>query len=231
MNRAPQYGAVGFRKFMDRLLNHGLEAYGLYYGVYRAEVVDVAGFVETGTGGGSSDKEKQALLKVRIPAVGDTEEVSRTAYPIMPLAGSGHGMKTMPPKGSYVWVVFENGQLDMPVYIGGWFRVGDMPERLESTDAHGWVTPIGQKLVFDDEGNTYLEEAGAGNLVNIGAEADEAAAKGDTLKSLLDETFDAILQLTVNTGVGPSTPPLNSAAFQAIKQKLSTFLSTVVKVK
>lgn len=231
MNRSPAYGSSGFRYFVDRLMMHGLEAMGLYYGIYRAQVVDVAGFIDTGTGNSSADKEKQALLKVRVPAIGDTEEVTRVAYPIQGLAGPGYGLKAIPPKDSFTWVFFENGRVDSPVYIGGWFRIGEMPERLEHVDAQGWISPIGQKLIFDEEGNTFLEEGESGKLVNVGAEADEAAAKGDTLKGLLDELFDAIAQLTVNTGTGPSTPPLNSAQFADIKSRLSTFLSEVVKVK
>lgn len=233
---SPQYGSNGFPRFMDRLLMHGLEAFSLYYGIYRAQVVDVQGFTEggalSGALGGGSDKEKQALLKIRVPAVGDTPETPpRVAYPIVPLAGADHGLKSLPPKDSFTWVFFENGRLDMPVWIGGWFRAGDMPERLEDVDAHGWVTPKGQKLIFDPDGNTYLEEGGTGTTVNLGEDADEAAVKGDTLKGLLDELFDAINALTVNTVGGPSTPPLNAAQFAAIKARLQTFLSLVVKVK
>lgn len=239
--RTPAYGAVGFNRFMDRLLMHGLEAFNLYYGVYRAKVIDVQGFgggLISGAIGGSSDKEKQGLLKVRVPAIGDTDKTPpRTAYPIMPLAGDGFALKSLPPKGSFTWVFFEGGRTDMPVWIGGWFRQGDMPERLEHTDAQGWVSPKGQSLIFDELGNAFLEEGGPGppglglTQLNLGREADEAMVRGDTLKSLLDELFDALLAMTVNTVGGPSTPPLNAAQFQAIKARLVTFLSKVIKVK
>lgn len=239
--RTPAYGANGFQRFMDRLFNHGLEAFNLYYGIYRAKVVDVQGFsggVLSGALGGSSDKEKQGLLKVRVPAIGDTEKTPpRTAYPVLPLAGDDFGIKALPPKGSFVWVFFEGGRTDMPVWIGGWFRKGDMPERMEHVDAQGWFSPKGQTLLFDEDGNTFLEEGGdapAGlgvTKVNLGREADEAAVLGDTLKGLLDELVDAITALTVNTVGGPSTPPLNAAQFIAIKARFITFLSKVVKLK
>ena len=35
-----QFRSIGFRQFMDRVLMHGLEWMGLYYGSYRAVVVD-----------------------------------------------------------------------------------------------------------------------------------------------------------------------------------------------
>ena len=35
----------------------------------------------------------------------------------------------------------------------------------------------------------------------------------------------ALAQLTVPTGTGPSGPPINAAALQAVQQKLGTLLS------
>lgn len=54
---------------------------------------------------------------------------------------------------------------------------------------------------------------------------------GETLQGLLEETLDAIAQITVPTGVGPSGPPANAAAFTSIKSKLSTMLSSVGRTK
>lgn len=44
------------------------------------------------------------------------------------------------------------------------------------------------------------------------------------LKQALDELIDAIGQLTVTTGVGPSGIPVNKAAFEGIKNNLAKFL-------
>ena len=44
------------------------------------------------------------------------------------------------------------------------------------------------------------------------------------LKKTLNDLIDAICQLTVPTGVGPSGVPINSARFQQIKQDLTNYL-------
>jgi len=46
----------------------------------------------------------------------------------------------------------------------------------------------------------------------------------ETLKKVFDDLFDAIQQLTVNTNVGPSSVPINVAAFVAIKVRVDNFL-------
>lgn len=239
MRGAPAYSATGFARFMDRLMMHGLEAFRLYYGEYRAIVLD------------NVDDQHQGRIRVRVPSVGDTPEVSRIAFPKVPLAGTGYGFKSIPKVDSIVWVTFENGKLDMPVWEGGiWVRDG-IPEALRDPDTHGWFTPAGHKILLDEksgqetvtvehkngaklsidkDGNVFVSNV-SGKIVNVGLDASEAAVLGDTLKGLLDELFDAIATLTVGTGTGPSTIPINVAQFQAIKARLQTFLSRTVKVK
>lgn len=70
------------------------------------------------------------------------------------------------------------------------------------------------------------------SAISLGSETSSAekAVLGDTLKSILDELFDEIAKLTVNTPLGPSTVPINIAAFQQIKAKLETILSKLVSL-
>jgi hypothetical protein len=248
---------------MDRVMMQGLEWLGYYYGNYHAQVIDNVGFSEGGVPsvpvGGSAAMDKIALLKVRVPDIGDTELTPpRIAYPKAPIAGAGFGFKSMPPKGSMVWVEFEFGNPDVPIWSGGWWAKGEMPSELESVDAHGWFTPGGHKVLFwDDEGQEkvriqhklggYLEWDFQGNVVvenylppgtpegtttiSMGEGATEAAVLGDILKGLLEETLDAITQITVISPVGTTSPPVNLAAFQGIRARLQTALSRTVKVK
>lgn len=253
------YSASGFRRFMDRIVMEGLEWLGYYFGSYRAEVVDNKGFSELGAIGLGADLDKIGLLKVRVPGIGDTPETPpRVAYPKTPLAGSGYGFKSLPPKGSHTWVEFERGKPDIPLWFGGWWAKGEMPSELESVDAHGWVTPGGHKLLLiDDTGQEkvrfehklggYAEWDKLGNVVvanfelpgvppgtttiSLGEGATEAAVLGDVLKGLFEETLDAIAQLTVISPAGTTSPPVNVATFQAIKARLETALSKVNKVK
>lgn len=240
----PGYSATGFRAFVDSLRRFGMEYFGLYYGVYRGIVVSV----EDADNEGNPDP--QGRIHVRVPAIGDADTVSRLAYPRAMSAGSGFGFKDVPKVGDQVYVEFEFGNPDMPLWSGGWWAKNELPDSLKSLLARGWVTPGGHELVFvEDEGSTEVRLKHAngasividhdGNMtisnvgskkVTVGSGSNENAVLGDTLKSLLEQTLDAVSQITVPTGTGPSGPPLNVAVFQQIKGRLQQALSGTVKV-
>lgn len=61
--------------------------------------------------------------------------------------------------------------------------------------------------------------------IYLGLDAEEKLVKGDTLLDLLKQLVDEITKIKVMTGTGPSSPPINTPQFVAIKSKLSSFLS------
>ena len=67
--------------------------------------------------------------------------------------------------------------------------------------------------------------------VMIGAGATEQIVLGNVLTDLIGQIIDQINLISVPTGVGPSGPPANAAAFSAIKAQLSTALSGIGKIK
>jgi len=256
MRGAVQYSSVGFRRFFDDLLMHGLEIFGLYYGVYRAKVL---GRDNPSTEG---EPDPQGRLTVHVPAIDGATETRRLAYPVVPLAGPQYGFKSLPPvhteeSPSFVYVVFERGKVESPLWIGGWWRQDEMPEDMQNADSNGWFTPGGHQILLDDQDGaevirirhsneeTRIELDAQGNVfivnkanqkVHIGDGADtanEPAALGNTLKGLLEETIDGILSLQFPTPAGLSgTPfPASVAEFQAIKGRLETLLSQTVNLK
>lgn len=87
--------------------------------------------------------------------------------------------------------------------------------------ARSKVSIVGQDEVVVDSG-----------AINLGAGAKNSAAKGDELVGVLGDLIDAITSLTVAIpGTGTSGPPINSAQFIAIRARLSTIKSTLVKLK
>jgi hypothetical protein len=73
--------------------------------------------------------------------------------------------------------------------------------------------------------NTNKDTIINSRTIYLGFEAKEKIVLGDTLKDVLGEILDAIGQITVLTGMGPSSPPQNAAKFASIKTKLSKILS------
>ena len=65
-------------------------------------------------------------IQVSVPAVLGPGRLS-WALPCAPGAGSGAGLFLIPPQGANVWVEFEAGDPDYPIYCGGFWGPGEAP--------------------------------------------------------------------------------------------------------
>lgn len=96
---------------------------GRFYGKYRAIVV------------GNKDPRKRGRVQVSCEGVYGASS-SPWALPCMPLAGMpGTGVYAVPPVGSIVWIEFEEGNVEKPIYMGGFWE-----EALRGQNTDG--TPI-----------------------------------------------------------------------------------------
>jgi uncharacterized protein involved in type VI secretion and phage assembly len=86
-----------------------------YYGIYRATVVN------------NIDPEQKGRINVIVPAVGGVTP-STWAMPSMPFSGKQSGAYIIPQIGAGVWVQFEAGDPDYPVWMGGyWGSAAEVP--------------------------------------------------------------------------------------------------------
>ena len=73
------------------------------------------------------DPEQRGRLQVVVPDVTGTED-SSWALPCVPYAGKGVGLFLIPPTKASVWVEFEYGDRDKPIWSGCfWPDRGDVP--------------------------------------------------------------------------------------------------------
>lgn len=85
-----------------------------FYGKYRGQVVD------------NADPRKLGRLKVSVPSVLGTEEVTGWAMPCVPFGGEvGMGFLFVPEVGAGVWVEFEEGDLEFPIWTGTFWSEPD----------------------------------------------------------------------------------------------------------
>jgi uncharacterized protein involved in type VI secretion and phage assembly len=85
-----------------------------YYGKYR------------GTVSNNRDPLQLGRLQVSVPAVlGDGR--ASWAMPSVPYAGQGLGFFAIPPVGTNVWVEFEAGDTDAPIWSGCFWGTGQAP--------------------------------------------------------------------------------------------------------
>lgn len=78
-----------------------------YYGKFRGVVLN------------NVDPMQQGRLQAQVPGVLDN--MTSWALPCLPMAGIQSGMFAVPAIGSGVWIEFEQGDLNYPVWTGGWW--------------------------------------------------------------------------------------------------------------
>ncbi len=113
-----------------------------YYGKYNGFVTD------------NDDPEQLGRLRLRVPSV-LAEAETGWALPCLPFGGlADQGLFLVPEVGAQVWVEFEAGNLNHPIWTGTfWQQRGDPPaEAAKSPPTTRLLkTPSGHILQFDDE--------------------------------------------------------------------------------
>jgi uncharacterized protein involved in type VI secretion and phage assembly len=100
------------------------------------------------------DPEKRGRLKLKVPTVlGDQD--TGWALPCLPFGGlANQGLFMIPEVDAQVWVEFEEGNLDHPIWVGVfWQQTSDTPEEaaLDEPTTRIIRTPSGHVLQFDDQ--------------------------------------------------------------------------------
>lgn len=113
-----------------------------YYGKYRGLVVD------------NDDPENRARVTLQVPSIMGNEAVTHWAEPCLPFGGlAGQGLFMVPEIGAQVWVEFEAGNINHPIWTGTtWQQSSDVPQEAadRSPNMRQLKTPSGQILSFDD---------------------------------------------------------------------------------
>lgn len=79
-----------------------------YFGKYRGTVVN------------NVDPMQMGRIQVMVPDVSNVS-LSSWAMPCVPISGMQSGVFAMPSVGAGVWVEFEQGDPDHPIWVGGWW--------------------------------------------------------------------------------------------------------------
>lgn len=102
-----------------------------YYGKYRGSVTNV------------TDPLFMGRIQADVPAVGT---VLGWALPSVPYAGTGIGFLMLPPVGAQVWIEFDGGNPNSPIWSGGFWGSGELPSSATTT----------QKIIKTSAGHTIL---------------------------------------------------------------------------
>jgi uncharacterized protein involved in type VI secretion and phage assembly len=107
---------------------------GAFYGKYRGVVSD------------TNDPLMLGRVKARVPDVFDEEECG-WAMPCAPFGGKGMGFFAVPSVGAGVWIEFEGGDPEYPIWAGCWWgSPAEMPPKLLAPP------PPSKKVMLKTEG-------------------------------------------------------------------------------
>lgn len=153
----PKVGKPIFARFFNTLQEGGLESLGLYYSYYRAIVHS------------RKDPENANRLQLIIPDITGDVPFEEWAHPKGQFAGSNYGQQILPKEGDIVWVTFEQGNPEFPIWEHGYFGTKEKPigELLDGEDTYWFISPKGHKVIINDTKDTISIQHQKGLKVNL----------------------------------------------------------------
>jgi uncharacterized protein involved in type VI secretion and phage assembly len=129
----------------------------LFFGKYRGKVAD------------NVDSDRCGRIQVTVPAaLGDAVA---WAMPCAPFAGPGVGFFAIPPVGANVWVEFEAGDPEYPIWCGGFWDPEDFPAT---------ITVPQMKVLKTDTATLTLDDGGGGVTIEM-SDGKKITLSGDSI--------------------------------------------------
>jgi uncharacterized protein involved in type VI secretion and phage assembly len=129
-----------------------------FYGKYRGFVVD------------NDDPKHLGRLRVRVPSLLGSDVVTGWAMPCVPYGGAANqGILFIPEADSGVWIEFEEGDLEFPIWVGAfWSEPGGESELPKPNDPDGAEQssvqdPVTRKIIKTRKGHTIQFEDADGD--------------------------------------------------------------------
>ncbi len=149
------------------------------------------------------DPMLQGRVQVSCPAVLGDGSLA-WAMPCAPYAGAGVGFFAIPPIGANVWVEFEAGDTDYPIWSGCFWGIGEAPDLLA----------IPQRKIFKTDGISLLfdDTPGVGGFtVEVGPPVVVAV-----LKMVFDSTGIELSNANATVKLTPVSVSINNGALEVI---------------
>jgi len=225
------------------ILYSGLESFGKYYSSYRGVVAD------------NNDPDSICRLKLIVPEVTGNDPYDYWAPAKGVYSGKDRGMQIIPDIGDIVWVEFEHGDPEHPIWMHGHFGVREKPivegKDFDDVNSFWFMTPKGNTIYINDtDGIINITSSDQDDIlinkraislsttkkISLGQKdkSNEPALLGDKTEDALDQIYDLLNEIvnTLNQDVIASTatgqPFLVRAALAA---KVPTWLPKIIQLK
>jgi uncharacterized protein involved in type VI secretion and phage assembly len=144
-----------------------------YFGMYRGLVTNV------------DDPEGMGRVRASVHELLGEDDETDWASPCVPLAGGGSGWLMLPKTNDPVWIAFEAGDINRPVWLGFWFNKTDAPPEGANADVRVLQSKSGHRLELGDaDGAEYMRLSHAsGALIEMDSEGNVLLTPtGDSVK-------------------------------------------------
>lgn len=227
-----------------KLIHYGLEFFGRYYSNYRGFVID------------NNDPQGLNRVKVVCPSL-IPDDKGQWAFPKGQWGSNGFGVQILPKVGDMIFLEFDHGNLDYPIWSFAGYGENEKPEEFNKPEIIGMKTPSGHVVLIDDsdEWKIQIKSKTSSEYINIqeglieteseviklGKDGGFKAVKGETNNENLEAICDKLDKLVdiFATHSHPSNgaPPTQASEainlkveIQEIIQQLSQSLSDKVKL-
>lgn len=203
-------------RLVKTIMYHGLEAFGRYYSSYRAFVADV------------EDPDNLQRIKLVVPQISGNQVYNYWAFPKGVFYGDQYGMQCLPEIGDVVWVEFEGGHPEVPIWNHGHPGKLELPKDPDLLDkgCYWFKTPAGHLIKLFDTKNILHIQSSTGHYVEMSADgisvvspnnislgtlkkSKEPAVLGDTMMDLLNEFIDDVGNIDLIPTAGGPTQKIN----------------------
>lgn len=179
-----------------------------YYGKYRGEVVN------------NIDPLMQGRVQVKVPTVLGDSQLS-WAMPCAPYGGRSVGFFAVPPVGAKVWVEFERGDPNYPIWAGCFWGEGEAPAQPAVPQMKVWKTD-GITLTLSDmpgAGGLTIEVSPPVVAMPMKAVFNSQGielSQGGTTKAVLSATGIELSFGPANVKLGPTGVNINNGALEVM---------------
>ena len=150
-------------------------------GLYAGEVISL------------KDPEHRGRIKVKIAELLG-EATSNWCEPCVPCCFEEGGDFCLPKLKDYVWVAFMNGELETPVYLGGWWTENNSPlgKYYKDPDTKRLLSFNGMSILFDSKNNSITISNGSSCSIEL-TKDNKVTIKGDVKIDTLSISGSATL--------------------------------------
>lgn len=204
---------------VDRIVHRGLESFGRHYSTYRGYVLD------------NRDQTGLNKLFVYVPHISGLKKQGNWAYP----KAVPNELNLLPKIGDMVWVEFEHGDYRYPVWTYS-NQIQEVRKKTNPVVPPGdlkWKTERGHEIWIKDQEDEVHVKHSNGTIVKIDNEGVNIDVIGklqiknedSDLKVLLNELLTELINLRIQTGVGPGFPePLHIVKFNEILSDINKLM-------